>query len=937
MAAFINYFWQSFFCLGFFFGIYWVFLRNEKTFRFNRIYLLLTPALALLFPLVEIPVSFDKPSISLENTQLLQSLYSLDETETIGTIGLPEFTVTDTKLPILWEMRDYFFAGYLMVVFFLAFKLFWQYLLLRQLELRGWYQTKYKLKGAYFLIPTFGLAPVFSYFDKLFWDDTQKLTQEEESQIIRHELEHIHQKHSWDVMYYQVLSILFWFNPIIHLMRMALVDLHEYLADEKVLGSVEDKSSYPKLIVKMAFKGLDLPIGNYFIRSTTLKRIIMMKKSAKINWFKLVMVVPLTAMLFGLVSMKTEKGLAFLTNHHTLAPHAIKQQVLGFKDSLDIGISVRTLKRTEHYEKIGSLEEGTLRAQLGELEYVFTGISSDDEYLKVRELIQILRANSQTRKSYENAYQRTAVEKEPKPENGWKELEEFLRSHVNVPEKVQELGLSGVVELEFLVKEDGKIHYPVIRRSFGAGIDEQVLQALTRMDAPKWEPGLVNGKSVSVIMNFPVGFNFTKQNQQAASFFPRSNTAMRLPAPSSIADDEVFEVVESMPVPAGGMEGWNNYVSENLKYPERAKQGNVQGTVYVVFVVDREGNVTNPEILRGIGAGCDEEALRLVQNSPRWTPGIQSGQLANVQIRIPIRFKLPDSLGTNSSFDELVALNQDRQLERIVPTDEFNKHLQKNLKYPTAARQTNTTGTVLTKLVFDKNGKITDYEVVKGISEELNEEAIRYFKNAPNWNVKSMQDGYQAIYPVKFKLNGIESHDQHYERLLGTGVVVVGYGAASSLKSGKVAQGEVMTIRVVNEKIVNLGGEILTIDGGLSKAIASLLKEHDLDPKQITARFEAEPEVKMGTIQDVQTALRQNDINRILYTISSHQDNKPINSLPHTQSNQPLVILDGKIGVSLDSINPSDIESISVIKDAATIKLYGDAAKNGAIIITSKK
>ncbi|MCC5938876.1 MAG: TonB family protein [Lunatimonas sp.] len=937
MAEFINYFWQSFFCLCFFFGVYWVFLRNEKTFRFNRFYLLITPALALLFPLVEIPVSFDKPSISLENTLLIKSLRDQVEAETIGTFGLPEVTVTDTKLPILWEIRDYLLAGYLTVVLFLAFKLFWQYLLLRQLEMKGWYQTKYKLKGAYFLIPTFGLAPVFSYFNKLFWDDTQQLTPQEESHIIAHELEHIHQKHSWDVMYYQVLSILFWFNPVIHLMRLALVDLHEYLADEKVLGKVEDKSSYPKLIAKMAFKGLDLPIGNYFIRSTTLKRIVMMKKSAKINRFKLLMVIPLTAMLFGLVSMKTEKGLVFLTKYHTLAPNAIKQQVLGLKDSLDIGISVRTLKQPVHYEKIGILENGTLKAQIGELEYVFSGISSDDEYLKVRELIQILRANSQTQKSYENAYQRTAVESSPKPEAGWREFEDFLRSQVIVPEKVQELGLSGVVDLEFVVNQEGRIEYPVIRRSFGAGIDEQLLSALSHPDAPKWEPGKNNQKAVAVVMNYPIGFNFNKDNQRIASFFPLPSSTVRQPIPSATNNGEVFDVVESMPFPLGGMEGWNSYLSENLEYPERAKLGNVQGTVYVVFVVDREGNVTNPEILRGIGAGCDEEAIRIVKNSPKWTPGMQHGQQVDVKMRLPIRFKLPENLGTNASFDELVALNQDRQLERIAPTDEFNKHLQKNLKYPSVARQTNTTGTVLTKLVFDKSGKITDYEVVKGISEELNEEAIRYLKNAPNWQVNDSRGSYQVIYPIKFKLAGKESHDQHYEKLLGSGVVVVGYGTVSSLKSGKIAQGEVMTIRVVNEKIVNLGGEILTIDGGLSKSIASLLKQYELDPKQITARFEAEPEVKMGTIQDVQAALRQNDINRVLYTFSSHQGSEPINDIPNAKPNQPLYVLDGTVIGSIDVLDPVDIESISVIRDAKAINLYGDAAKNGVVIITTKK
>ena len=194
MAEFINYFWQSFFCLCFFFGIYWVFLRNEKSFRFNRAYLLITPALALLFPLMEIPVGFDKPSISLIDTDLLKALKAQADVETIGTFGLPEITVTDTKLPLLWEIKDYLLFTYLSIVVLLSFKLFWQYLQLRQMQEKGWYQTVFKLKGDYFLIPTFGLAPVFSFFDKLFWDETQVLTPEEESHIIQHELEHIHQK-----------------------------------------------------------------------------------------------------------------------------------------------------------------------------------------------------------------------------------------------------------------------------------------------------------------------------------------------------------------------------------------------------------------------------------------------------------------------------------------------------------------------------------------------------------------------------------------------------------------------------------------------------------------------------------------------------------------------------------------------------------------------
>ena len=941
MAEFINYFWQSFFCLCFFFGIYWVFLRNEKSFRFNRAYLLITPALALLFPLMEIPVGFDKPSISLIDTDLLKALKAQADVETIGTFGLPEITVTDTKLPLLWEIKDYLLFTYLSIVVLLSFKLFWQYLQLRQMQEKGWYQTVFKLKGDYFLIPTFGLAPVFSFFDKLFWDETQVLTPEEESHIIQHELEHIHQKHTWDVLYYQVLSILFWFNPVIHLMRLSLVDLHEYLADEKVLGKIENKSSYPKLIVKMAFKGLDLPIGNYFIRSTTLKRIMMMKKSAKTNWFKLAMVLPLTGMLFGLVSMKTESGLVLFTKYETANIRTIKQQMLDFQDSLNVGIKVRSLKNPVHYEKIYALENGILRAQLGELECEFSGIKSDGDYLKVRELIQILRANSQMKKTYENAKKPLEVENVPQPADGWKAWEEFLRSQVTSPEKEQSLGLTGVVELEFIVDQEGNIQHPIIRRSFGGGIDDQLLSALQGSQVPAWEPGTANQKPVAVVMTYPVGFDFRKDDNPQTAFFPQPKSYLspqNYPRGGS-NDTEIFDVVESMPVPPGGMEGWNAYLKENLTYPQTAKDQKVEGTVYLIFVVDKEGKVQNPEILRGIGAGLDEEAIRVVKASPNWKPGMQRGHLVNVKMRLPIRFRLPENfVGQDDRLEELKAANADWQSGDIKPGDTFNKHLQKNLKFPKEARQEGVTGTVVSKLVFDNKGNIKDLTIINGLSEEIDEEVFNQLKSAPAWDITKAKESYEAIYPITFKIANKPVEGPDFRSILGRGTVVVGYGGQSKFQEPSARNNGILTIKIINDKLVNFNGQILSIDPSLDKAIQEILEENSLSPSETTAHLSAEPEVKMGAIHEVQNALRVNNVNRLLYTSSRLNDGRPKKNGSFTPlENQPLVILDGVVNASIDDIDPRNIESISVLKNGNAANLYGSAAKNGVIIVTSKK
>jgi TonB family protein len=113
-----------------------------------------------------------------------------------------------------------------------------------------------------------------------------------------------------------------------------------------------------------------------------------------------------------------------------------------------------------------------------------------------------------------------------------------------------------------------------------------------------------------------------------------------LPFDSSV---EVFDIVEEQPSPTGGMTGWNSYMSKNLKYPYQARRMGIEGTVIVMFEIHQDGSIRNAEILRGIGGGADEEAMRVVLNSPKWEPGRQRGRSVVTRMRLPIRFKLGDN------------------------------------------------------------------------------------------------------------------------------------------------------------------------------------------------------------------------------------------------------------------------------------------------------
>ncbi|MCF8343163.1 MAG: energy transducer TonB [Bacteroidales bacterium] len=109
---------------------------------------------------------------------------------------------------------------------------------------------------------------------------------------------------------------------------------------------------------------------------------------------------------------------------------------------------------------------------------------------------------------------------------------------------------------------------------------------------------------------------------------------------STSIDEDVFVVVEQMPEFPGGDEAMYKYIADTISYPEKAKKLGLQGRVFVTFVVERDGSINQARILRGIGGGCDEEALRVVQDMPKWKPGIQRGKPVRVQYNLPIKFTL---------------------------------------------------------------------------------------------------------------------------------------------------------------------------------------------------------------------------------------------------------------------------------------------------------
>jgi|SRR5688572_9719058 len=105
-------------------------------------------------------------------------------------------------------------------------------------------------------------------------------------------------------------------------------------------------------------------------------------------------------------------------------------------------------------------------------------------------------------------------------------------------------------------------------------------------------------------------------------------------------DDVIFTVVEQQAEFAGGYEAMAKFLSKNVKYPAVARRMGVEGSVFVSFVIDREGKISDPQVIKGVSAECDKEAIRVIQLMPPWRPGKQNGKAVRCRFVLPIKFKL---------------------------------------------------------------------------------------------------------------------------------------------------------------------------------------------------------------------------------------------------------------------------------------------------------
>ena len=492
MIEAINYLFESNLILlsGGLIYIFW--LSKERNFQLRRFFVLLVVLGAVSVPYLSITPEY----LGNDFKELSQN----------AVIQLPEIviggeeTITSTPQTFDWSMIVVWL--YAIVTGLLAFRL----------AIRLWSIRKVLKKGAPIVsqdVKIFdgkGKLPTFSFFNFLVISD-YSMEESEREQIVFHELVHINQLHSLDVLLLELVSVVFWYNPVSWYFKKAQAENHEYIADQEVEQEY-GRSSYQELLVKMTIDRMSY-VGNYFSKIETLKRINMMNEKRK-------------------KANKLRLGLAGLSLVLVMSILACNDELIGTVDSAQMVLEAPPFIQ----EEIAQMKEANPGVDFIYLEAdaPANGMAVDFESLGFDPNTVVLEAGFEDRgkigfivtpnQDYKKLvdYRKSKVrdgiydvtDEYPVPPGGMEELYMHIGKNMLYPTDARENGIQGRVFVEFVVDELGNITNIRVVKGIGHGCDEEAARVLQGLNG--WTPGQVDGKSVSTRMILPITFKLSEED-----------------------------------------------------------------------------------------------------------------------------------------------------------------------------------------------------------------------------------------------------------------------------------------------------------------------------------------------------------------------------------------------------------------------------------------
>ncbi len=632
METYLIYIGKAALAAGAFYLVFLALFQNQKQFTFNRIYLPVSLALSFIIPLITFTtVNYVEP-VPVESNPV-----------PVFTESFEPVVMQQSQPQFIWEWYHYLFAIYAAGTFLFLFRLMlghgkaWNIISKSRVQ---------QLFNNLVNISKKDIHP-FSFFNKIVLSENT-LSHPNLKIIVEHENIHVKEKHTLDILFTEILFLLQWFNPFAWLLKDAVKNNLEYKTDHEI-AKTTDTQTYQLAMLTLAGKQGVAPFLTALNGSQLKSRIIMMKKKNrnKYAWLKQLVVLPLLALLvMGLANkeVKTEyiqqdtkirnevppkNALTHIVKSKNLIQGKVIEEITG-KPVPNASIVLEGLD-----EVTATDENGNYQIQFGKNEKpVVLNVSAKGYYTNkvvyygTNEKIDVLLGKIEIKKS-DNEVKTEFVDSEKLiTGNVFNEKLEFIEGAV--------IQIEGT-EIRTTTNSDGTFKLETEKMPVTVIISKEnydtyyiTLEEVFKFAVMLKHEGITHRLKYSSNITPKLLTQNSSEINDIDKFY---NTIINEPL--------IYSRAEEMPEFPGGNPAMLKFMHTRMNYPESARKKGIEGIVYVSVIIDKKGNVTNAKPYR-FNESLDEEALRLVNSLPRWTPGKQDGKPVNVKIAIPVKFDLDE-------------------------------------------------------------------------------------------------------------------------------------------------------------------------------------------------------------------------------------------------------------------------------------------------------
>lgn len=573
--------------------VYHLLLEKEKMHQFNRFYLLFS----ILF-------SFAIPFITIE---VIQEVSHHETTQNVIAMEGNSMTVLEDSTNY-WLIAAWSMYGVITLALLLRFVLN-----ILKLNSRTKSNPVIDYKKAKLVLLKEKTLP-YTFLNSIFINETDYHNRKIEAELYTHELIHVSQRHTLDILFIETLKVIFWFNPVFVFYKKAIQLNHEFLADEKVVKSHNNVPFYQNLLLSKANANPTYYLASNLNYSVTKKRLIMMTKTASKTKaiFKQIALIPF---IFGLVFFLCLKTIA-QEKTRTSQMNSPKKE------------TTTDIRRDNYYAGVRVIIKDFTRNITIDKEYEKLSLEEKRRYLGAPYPIKQNKLSSSTFESYKNSDKYAiwidGINISNSKLNNYKysDFAHYTSSYVykNARSKRFPQNFQCSLYTKKYFEENLKNSHLKYKNKSITIIFEKP-KKLSHQDSIKQQK-IIKENLVEIEKDLlPHHKNTSKLN---ATLKKQKNTITKTTKAPQATNKPSFP---------GGIDAFYKFIAKNYKTPS---QPNLKGKVYVTFIVEADGNLSDFKVLRDIGNGTGEEAVRVLKLSPKWTPGKVNGEPVRTLYSLPI-------------------------------------------------------------------------------------------------------------------------------------------------------------------------------------------------------------------------------------------------------------------------------------------------------------